>query len=199
MATMERLSSVVQVRRRRALADAASRSRSVARVGAVYQSDVRALNDEMASLFGRIRREAIAGVDGMADLLSSYSIFLSAWRSQLTDWGYDENLEIPWYRVDPFKATANQDLFAEYKSRNVGYGNKYARLKYPGAPVDLPSDYGAPLPPVVPGEAESSTTTEPTPTPQASLVGARQTSLIVLIVAAVAAVGGYLILSKGPV
>lgn len=197
------MSAVVQVRRSAVLADGARARRgaaATARTGAVVrQSDLSALSDEMATLYGRIRTAAREGVEGTADLLSSYSVFLSAWRHQLEEWGYDEDLSLPWYRVDPFKARENQDVFAEYKSRNVGYGVRYAKLKYPGvAASDLPSDYGAALPPVVPGTATDSTS-EPEPTPSSPLARPappKSVMVAVLVVGLAGVLGGLYLLTR---
>ena len=209
---MERLSSIVQVRRRSVLADAKRGSLvHVVHVGEARDSDVKALDDEIATLSDRIQKLAEAGTEGAAALFASYVVFKTEWREWLTNEGYDEDLKMPWYRSSTL-GPKGEKAFDDFKSRNVSFGKRYAKLKYPGLPADLPSDYGAPLSPAEGGSTEPTgsgparpgglSPKPPTP-PSSSLLSSITNTitnapvpLLVLVVATVAAVGGYFLLTK---
>lgn len=198
MTDVERLSSIVQVRRRSVLAEAKLR-RSIVRVGTAYDSDVQALSEEISALDDRIRASAKEGVEGMVSLLASFTIFTDSFRQWAVDEGYDENMKMPWYRSSTL-GSEGEKAFNDFKARNVSFKKKYAKLKYPGLPSDVASDsdYGAPLPPVVPGEPGSSETRLTPKSSPLAAIGSTNT-VLALVVATVAAVGGYLLLSKGSV
>ncbi len=200
---MERLSSVLRVRRRTVLADASllrgAAARARVRVGVAHDSDVKALSQEISALDDRIRASVKEGVDGMALLLARYTILENSFREWAVDEGYDENMTQPWYRSSTLGAKGEASL-DDFKERNASFGREYAKLKYPGLPSDLPSDYGAPLPPVEPGGGGGAEPSPPgpgsAPAPAAAAIGGSgsTTMLLMLVAAAVAAVGGYLLL-----
>lgn len=222
MASMERLSSIVQVRRRSVLADVASRRRGDGDtrvsgyfsdigsdvIGRIKDSDYEAFDSRVRQLNTKINEFCLVPTDDedvvgwtkiREECLSSR--LASEWNAFRREWDDREGLKPT---IDDYnnKWVPGMDRFV------IRYKTVAGKSEAEKALSELPSGFGEPLPPVMPGEADAKPKrpglsprppSSPSTSPFSSIAGAIArvpTPLLVLVVATVAAVGGYFLLTK---